>query len=428
MSQSPAATRDEGGEAGPGRRPGRAGRLLEVLDRRPTMVAAAFGCAYGPFTLLGYGNDIDVANVLRAGNSWLDGHYELSRRPGSTPTELVSALADRLGGSVLVNVFSLGFAVLALACLGRILARDRSPHPALATAVLGANPWFWVAATSLGDFTWALGATLAGVDAAQRRRRWVAGAWFGLAVGARASSILLVAAWLVAERTGSRSAPCRPSWAASARTAGLAGAVAAVCFVPPWLDAGGVSIFESGLEPVGPIGQLGRWGIKNLAVIGVAGAVVVAAGAPRWVEATGRWRESVAVRFAVLGLLASEALFARLPLKPVHLLPALACGALLAGAARRQSPRYLAVLVAAVAVQAGVAVRVAEPDVVDAADSGRFTPALVSGVLVSDVRCRLDDRDRGPWPDFSDAEQRAVAQRRAEAAFGCQQRSWRGSP
>ena len=40
--------------------------------RSPGALVAACGLAYLPFPLLGYGTDIDVANVLRAGRSWLD--------------------------------------------------------------------------------------------------------------------------------------------------------------------------------------------------------------------------------------------------------------------------------------------------------------------------------------------------------------------
>ncbi len=40
--------------------------------------------------------------------------------------------------------------------------------------VLASNPWFWIAATSLGDFVWALGLLLAGVVLAGRSERSVA--------------------------------------------------------------------------------------------------------------------------------------------------------------------------------------------------------------------------------------------------------------
>ena len=68
------------------------------------MVLVGCAAAYLPFTLLGYGTDIDVPNVLRAGRRWLDdGVYELSRKPGTVVHEVATAALDRVGGSVLVK-------------------------------------------------------------------------------------------------------------------------------------------------------------------------------------------------------------------------------------------------------------------------------------------------------------------------------------
>ena len=393
-----------------------------ILDR-PELVALVMGVVYLPFTLLGYGNDIDVPNVLRAGRAWLEGDYEISRRPGSTPVELGSALLDRVGGSVLVNLVSIAFAVLALACLGRILQRAGVARPGIAVLVLAVHPWFWVAATSLGDFVWALGLLLAGVDAAQRDRRWLAGVLFGLATGARATSLLLVAAWLVAERLGDRGA--RPEGRATWITAGVALAVGVLCFVPPWIDQSGVDLLEAGLPVSSAAVQLGRWAIKNLAVVGVLGAVVLLAGLPQLAAALRTWRGSVVVRFAVIGVVLMELSFLRLPLKPVHLLPAVACIVLLAAVAFAGDRRWLWALVATQVVHGLVAVRLAEPDRVDEATGGRFDPAIVAGVLVNDVDCRLDDIDRGEWPDPEEPDERDAADQRGLDNFTCQQRPWR---
>lgn len=393
-----------------------------ILER-PELLGVIVGMVYLPLTILGYGNDIDVPNVLRAGRSWLDGSYEISRRPGSTPVELVGSLLDRLGGSVLVNLASLAFAVLALVCLGRILRRDGMARPGLAVLVLAAHPWFWVAATSFADFTWALGLLLAGVDAAQRGRRVQAGLLFGLAIGARATSALLVAAWLAAEQLGERA--CRTGRSALVTTAAVTVPVALACFVPPWLDQGGIDVLEAGL-PVSTLPvQLGRWAVKNLAVVGVAGVVVLAVGWRHLLEAGRAWPTSVAARFGLLGFVLSQLSFLRLPLKPAHLLPAVACAVLVVGIGGRRAPVWLWALVATQVLHGVVALRVAEPDRLDEAEGGRLRPAIVAGVLVNDVRCRLDDRDRGAWPDPSESGGRAPAEARAHENFICQQQPWR---
>src|SRR3954447_11249757 len=75
---------------------------------------AIIGLLYLPLAFLGFGNDIDVANLLRAGRAFIEtGHYQMSRGPGEVITEVGVGALDRIGGSVLVNVTSIGFGLLA---------------------------------------------------------------------------------------------------------------------------------------------------------------------------------------------------------------------------------------------------------------------------------------------------------------------------
>ena len=197
---------------------------------------ALCAAVYLPFTLLGFGTDVDVPNVLRSGRALLDdGRYEMSRGPGAVVHEVATGVLDRVGGSVLVNLASVGFALLALWCVQALLRAESARWPVLAMLVLASNPWFWIAATSLGDFTWALGLGLAGAVVSGRGRPIPAGVLFALAIGCRASSVLLVLAWLVAQRTGDGER--RPPMAETVRTAGVALALGALFFVPPWLAA-----------------------------------------------------------------------------------------------------------------------------------------------------------------------------------------------
>jgi len=388
---------------------------------QPWAVVGGCALAYLPFTLLGYGTDIDVANVLRAGRAWLDdGDYQLSRGPGAAVHELATAALDRVGGSVLVNVASVAFAALALWAVHQLVHRDGGRGPTGAVLVLATNPWFWIAATSLGDFVWALALALAGAVAAQRDRRLLAGVLFGLAIGCRASSVLVAVAWLVAERLGDGSSP-RP-WRAAAVTAATTAAVGALCFVPPWLDAGRTFDFlDNQFVFAGAGTHLGRWAVKNVAVIGVLAGVVLLVGSRAWLGALARWRESVLVRFAALAIVLSEVLYFRFPFKPLHLLPVVAGIALLVGAAPKAPRRWVAALVVAQLLGGVVGTTLAAPDVADEAQSGRIDLGITAGPLLTDVRCRLDDRDRGPWPDPAS---QAATQRAARNA-GCQNETWR---
>jgi hypothetical protein len=388
------------------------------------------GCVlvYLPFTLLGYGTDIDVANVLRSGRTFLrDGSYEMSRPPGSVVHEIGTALLDRVGGSVLVNLGAVAFAALALWAVHELVRDDGARWPGWATLIVAANPWFWLAATSLGDFVWALGLAFGGALQARRGRRGLAGLLFGLAVGCRSSSALIVLAWLVAERTGGRAD--RPTWRATATTAGVFLAVGIACFTPPFLSSGSSLEFLHHPEPFAGLGlSAGRWAVKNAAVIGVPAGVVFLLGIRRGFGALARWRASVVVRFAVLTIIALELLFLRLPYKPVHLLPVVAAVALLIGASPAVKQRWLVALFAAQLVGGLVGSTIGEPDVPHRATSGRLAMHLTEGALLNDVRCRLDDRDDGPWPGVEDPDELRAAMTRAAILFDCQSQTWKVVP
>lgn len=401
-------------------------RARSWRDRSGVIV---LGCTvvYLPFTLLGYGTDIDVANVLRAGRLVLrDGEYDISRRPGAFVHEVGTALLDAVGGSVLVNLAGVAFAALALWSIHVLVRDDGARWPGWATLLLAANPWFWLASTSLGDFVWALGLGLGGAALAHRDRRVLAGVLFGLALGCRLSTLTLVVAWLLAERLGDPTR--RPAWRATAVTAAVLAAVGAATFVPAWLDADrSLDFLFLGQQSQFPGWglNLGRWAVKNAAVIGMPAGIVFLLGMRRGFGALARWRASVVVRFAVMVVLASEVLFFRFPWKPVHLLPVVAGVALLVGASPSVKQRWLVALVVAQLVGGVVSTTVGEPDVPHHARGGKVAVRLVEGPLLNDVRCRLEDRRAGPWPDPADPVGLQPANTRAAIRFDCQSETWK---
>jgi hypothetical protein len=395
------------------------------LDRleRPWVAIGLCVAVYATFVWLGYGTDIDVANVLEAGRRWLDhGTYEPSRTPGAAIHEVATAFLDDLGGSALVNLVSVAFAGLALWGLQDLLRREGSRVAGLAVIVLATNPWFWIAATSLGDFVWALGLLLAGAVAARRDHRVVAGLLFGLAVGCRLSTVFLVVAWLVAEHFGDRSS--RVSMRRTFITGAVALGLGALCFTPSWLAADRTFHFLETVEAASGLRVvLGRWAIKNVAFFGVLGSVVLLAGLPRLRRAWPSWRTSVTFRFALLAFVVAELVFLRYPLKQAHLIPAGMAVALVIGHFGIEARRWIGILIAAQLLGGLVTTTIAAPDVEDRATSGSIQLGLTAGALVNDVQCRLDDRDDGPYGDDFD-ENTA----RAAANFACQLEAWRAQP
>ena len=403
--------------------------VVERLER-PRVLLGVVAAAYLPFTLLGYGTDIDVGSVLQSGRGWIDDRvYRVSRPPGGVVHEIATAALDRAGSYVLVNLVSLLFGIAALWSVHVLLRRSGSLVAGPATVVLATNPWFWIASTSLTDSIWSVGLLLLGTVVAGRidrpgtpttAHRIGAGVLFGLATGTRLTTAFLGLAWIVAERLGSPST--RPPWKATLVTAATAAVVGAACFVPPWLWADrSFDFLESGLPWEGLGSQLGRWGVKNGAFFGVLGIVVLLAGLPRLLRARGAWTASVAFRFAVLAFVVTEALYVRFPLKPLHLLPVAVALALVVGHLAASARRWIAVLVAAQLVGALVTTTLAAPDVRNQASTGRLELGPTTGPLLTDVRCRLDDLDLGEYEDGFSPESRV----RAAANFDCQLESWR---
>ncbi|HAS11322.1 MAG TPA: hypothetical protein DCS55_12525, partial [Acidimicrobiaceae bacterium] len=135
-------------------------RPLPVLEDEPdrrwsgltsTRLALLSGLLYLPFTVLGYGTDVDITNVLRSGESLLEGRYRYSRPPGALPYEALVGVLDRVGGPTAVSLASAVMAVILLVLLGRLVADELGERRArVAVAVVATQPWFWLAATSLG--------------------------------------------------------------------------------------------------------------------------------------------------------------------------------------------------------------------------------------------------------------------------------------
>jgi len=389
--------------------------------RTPSARALALGAGalYVPFTGLGYGTDVDITNVLRSGESLLDGEYRYSRPPGSLPYEALVGVLDRVAGPTAIALASAAAAVGVLVALAALVTEAHGERAGrIAVAVVATQPWFWVAATSLGEYPFALGLLLAGILAARHDRRVLAGLAFATAIAFRSTTALLVAAYLGAELVGDRSARPRDVL----RTAALTVGVGLLWFVPAWLSVGRTGRFlQNEFETTGPLALVGRWGVKNIGFLGVPSLVVLVALAPVLLAALRRLRTDVLVRFAVLAAIAAELLFLRFPWKPVHLLPVLVAIALLLAASPRTRPVHVAALVASQVLLAVVSITVAEPDVTNAATTGRLHPGVTWGVVVNEVDCRVDPPFDGGWPDL----RTPAADYAAIDVFTCQARSWR---
>lgn len=340
----------------------------------------------------GPGNDLDVGNVFRSGRS-IARHltYRPSRAPGSPVHETVVGVLDLAGGPLLTNLASVAAGIVLLVALDRLLRREGiGPGGRWAVALVAANPWFLIAATSTTDYLFALALVLLAALALRADRSVLAGVLAAASMGSRIGTALLVLALLLAELG-------EPDRAAARRrvlvTGGTAALVTAALFVPSVVQAGGLAFARNDFSTSSPLVQLGRAAVKDLALLGPLATLVALAAVPALVAALRGWRTSWLVRFAVPGLVLSQLLFLRFPWKVPHLLPCLVCGAVLLAVALGHRPRVLVALVALQLVAGVVRIDVVEPDVPGRATGG--DPGLVVGwgPVVTDWQCRRQDPD-----------------------------------
>ena len=188
--------------------------------------------------------------------------------------ETIVGLLDPVGGHILVNLATVGalaFTVVGIARLVRAWGTRTATSSRWRSL---ASPVTLMAGTSTGDFIWAL-AFFVGALTHLRGRSVLAGVLFGLAIGSRSTTLLLVVAFLVAD-----------GWDRAHRrrcltTAALALPPRGAFFIPSWLSYDRTFEFLTATEGWGGlannIGAPGREELRRRR----AGLVVVVALARR---------------------------------------------------------------------------------------------------------------------------------------------------
>jgi hypothetical protein len=346
---------------------------------------------YLPLVFFGYGSDVDTFRVLDAGRNFVaTGDYVPSRRPGYVVYEMAVYGLNRLGGSVLVNLGSVFWALVALTSLQRILRRHHIAHAGLLALILVIHPVFWYNATATMDYVWALGMILAGFNLVEEERFGWAGLALGLAIGCRLSSLvaavgLLAYGWLRFPRK---------RWAVSGGAA-LVGGLGCLAYVLPWDFSEWRASFWRVSVGAGqlwsPLMQIGRFAYKNLYFWGLpaglmlVGLVVVSLRQPSiWKRAEGT---SLAL-LASLVLLGCEVLFFRFPIEVAYLLPMLPFWLLLVGLGKLPR-RALLIFLVLVLLFNVASINLARPNEPGQASSARVGLWLEPGYLVEAMQVRL---------------------------------------
>ena len=338
-----------------------------------------------PVLWMGYGTDIDVTDVIRTATGIRHGTYHPSRTPGVPVFEAIAAVVDPIGGHLLLNLVTAAAGAAAVVGIARLVRAWGHANADLLALAFLASPSTLIAATSTGDFVWAVAFLVWAALALVADRPVVAGVLFALAIGTRLSSVFLVLAILVAD-----------GWARERRHRALRAALVALplgalLYVPSWWAFNRSWAFLHTAEGWrGLANNLGRFTYKNYITFGPLFLVLMLVALPALVAALRRWDRDPMLRTGVLGLAASLGLFFLLPWKYNHLLPCLATALLWLGASRRNTRGFLWLVIGALAINGLVTFRPLAPDTPADARAGRWDPAITAGLLVNDIGCRLD--------------------------------------
>jgi hypothetical protein len=408
VGESAASASAAGATSGDTEEPPSTSRFLDRrLDDRALVLVTALVTL--PLLWMGYGTDIDVANVLGTVELIHEGDYHPSRTPGVPVFEGIAAVLDPVGGHLLLNLVTAAAAAATVVGIARLVRAWGHDNGDLIALAFLASPATIVAASSTGDFIWALGFFVWGAllhlgTGREAGRGWFrnpgvwAGVLFGLAVGSRLTTAFFVVAFLVAD-----------GWDPARRRRCLRSGlvmvpVAIVLYVPPWLAFDRSLRFLETSDSYRDLAtNVAIAAYKNYATVGVALLVAVLVALPALLAALRRWGHDPMLRFGVLGLVVTEALYVQHPLKVAHLLPSLLALLLWLGASRRNQRPFLWLVVAALAFNGLVSFRPLAPSNPDDTDGYVWDPAVEAGLLVNDTDCRLQHMDQTPASYQEDA-------------------------
>jgi hypothetical protein len=168
---------------------GAAASLSHVLPERNRIywLLGLLFAGYVVLTFHGYGNHDDIYRMIGTWRSlWSEHRYVPSRFQGYLIPELVIGASSQLGGYHLSNLVSAALAIGSLFCFYQLLCPITTPLIALlATAAVGSNPYWIIAATTSTDYVYPTLFFLLGVLCLLHDRFRLAGVLFALAVSAR---------------------------------------------------------------------------------------------------------------------------------------------------------------------------------------------------------------------------------------------------
>jgi hypothetical protein len=339
---------------------------------------------------MGPGSDNDSILIIQTTLDWLrTGQYVGHRgNPGYVVHDTISRCISAIGGITLINLCTAFVTLIGVYIFYKILREDKIPYPRLWATAFALQPMLWVNATSLIDYNWALTSILIGIWAYRKNHSWLASGTFGLAIGIRLASFLVIPVLI-----GVEIADRKPGYLKRIGVAILGWGLGGIAYLPRFLGLGmeafTVNSLWGGDWSIGA--YIGRfiyksiyfWGLPQFILIAI---VITLVGKQKGASPTDqvKWTITLSIGIVLLFL----GLFARYPLENEYLLPALPFSLYLIAQLLGNRHRWVIGVIAIILSYNLISINVLKPDTPNAAS--HVTPGLwvEPGYLIQDMNVR----------------------------------------
>lgn len=358
-------------------------------------------CVYLPFIFLGYGSDYDSYNVIWAGENFVETlDYVPSRVPGFFVYEFITFFINRVGGSILTNLASMGMSLLILKYFMHFCKVNQVPHYRLLALIFMVHPYYLVNSTCTMDYLFSFGFAFLGLMKFNDHKYFAAGVLMALGIGSRLTTGLVVGTfflWVFISQKENRG---------KIILSGLITACLTVLFYVPSLDFAewdfayfspsvGTEVYWT------PILRIGRFLYKTIYFWSPPVIFVLAWGVVRLIARRREWPQTsykhLPYTSAAL-ILVIQSFYIYIPTEPAYMIPTIPFWLILMGIAFADKKKMLTILLVLVVLSNFVSINVARPDKVNQATDAQYGLWVEPGHLVKDVKKRIEYINCGYQP------------------------------
>lgn len=369
------------------------------FNRTLSVILLAF-LLYSPLAFLGFGTECgyyDSRNVINTAETLIQQHrYIPSRYPGFFVHEIFTALLFMLGGNLLTNLSTMVMSLLVIYFFIKICEYHSIPHRHLLAIFMIIHPLYYTASTFTIDYLWALGLFFIGYTLLIKKRYFIAGIFWGLAIGARLSSVLFVAilplVYFLSKEQGRNKALL---------SLVIAAIIGANFYILSFLHAGRTfSFLTYYIGDWNWIGHLTRFIYKNIYFWGLQTCIAFLFLSPFIINGLKinyeqRYKNITAA--STLIIIMSEVMYFQVPTKKHYLLPVLPFVLMLLGISLKRQKALLILLIIIQLSYNLVNINIARPDVVDNAATAKLGLWFERGYLINDIIDRIKTSGVGPY-------------------------------